>query len=389
MNSCHLNMKTCFLNPIDLNSKTKLLDLHFRKNMMSDVSIYSERTSPKIKLYTFYWLGYILLFSLIQGLPTADFWRALSNECYSTPSKILFVLLIVEVAMPFLFFRKKKTLFLFTYLFLILLFAFIQRLIDNYIIIAINLTEWKAEPLLYAPAYLYNVIKLQFVVTIPLAIKLIYYLAEEKNRVQSILTEKLQAELFSLRNQFHPHFLFNVLNSLYSKILSKSDDSADIVLKISDFLRYSVYEINTKSIPLEKEIEYLKNYISLQQLRFDNRLELSFSTNGITENQFIEPFLILPFIENSFKFCLDDANETAWITISITPSEDWLVIKIENSLPSDFSNNKNAENPYSGVGINNVKRRLELLYPDQHILTVKNEGDSFFVSLKIKTNDTH
>lgn len=356
---------------------------------MNDLSIYPERTSQKIKLYTFYWLGYIMLFSLIQGLPTADFWRALSNECYSTPPKIVFVLLIVEVAMPFLFFKKKKTRFIFTYIFSILLFAFIQRLIDNYIIIAVNLTEWKTEPLLFAPAYLYNVIKLQFVVTIPLAIKLIYYLAEEKNRVQSILTEKLQAELFSLRNQFHPHFLFNVLNSLYSKILSKSDDSADIVLKISDFLRYSIYDVGTNYIPLEKEIEYLKNYISLQQLRFDSRLELSFITNGVLENHVIEPFLILPFIENSFKYCLDETSTQAWITLSIATSEEWLIVKIENSLPRDFIKNKNTENPYSGVGITNVKRRLELLYPGLHVLTVKNEEDSFFVSLKIKTNDTN
>jgi two-component system LytT family sensor kinase len=356
---------------------------------MNDSVMYSGSTSQKIKMYVCYWSGYILLFSLIQGLPTADFWRALSNECYSVLPKILFVLLIVEIAMPLLFFKKKRTLFIFTYLFSILFFAFIQRLIDNYIIIAFYLTDWKIEPLLSAPVYLYNVIKLQFVVTIPLTIKLIYYLAEEKNRVQTILSEKLQAELFSLRNQFHPHFLFNVLNSLYSKILSKSNDSADIVLKISDFLRYSVYEVNTKYIPLEKEIEYLKNYISLQQLRFDNRLELSFSTNGIIENQVIEPFLILPFIENCFKYCLDDANSKAWITISITASEEWLVIKIENSLPTDFSKNKNSENPYSGVGLTNVKRRLELLYPNQHILTIKNEVDSFFVSLKIKINDTH
>ena len=357
--------------------------------MMNYLSIYSEKASQKIKLYTFYWLGYILLFSLIQGLPTADFWRALSNECYSAPPKIVFVLLIVEVAMPFLFFKKKKTLFIFTYIFLILIFAFIQRLIDNYIIIAFNLTEWKVEALLYAPACLYNVIKLQFVVTIPLAIKLIYYLAEEKNRVQCILNEKLQAELFSLRNQFHPHFLFNVLNSLYSKILSKSDDSADIVLKISDFLRYSVYDLGTKYIPLKKEIEYLKNYISLQELRFDNRLELSFITNGVIENHVIEPFLFLPFIENSFKYCLDETSSQAWITISIATSEEWLIIKIENSLPIDFTKNKKPENPYSGIGITNVKRRLELLYPDRHILTIKNEEDSFFVSLKIKINDTY
>lgn len=340
-------------------------------------------------MYSFYWLGYILLFSLIQGLPTGDFWTALSNECISVLPKILFVALIVEVLMDWLLFKKKTASFILIYLFLILFFALIQRLIDNYIIIRFYLTDWKIEPVFSVPVYLYNVIKLQFVVTIPLTIKLFYYLAEEKNRVQSILSEKLQAELFSLRNQFHPHFLFNVLNSLYSKVLSKSDDSADIVLKISDFLRYSVYDLNTKNIPLKKEIADLNNYISLQQLRFDNRLELSFSTNGITENQVIEPFLILPFIENSFKYCLDDANSQAWITISIAVAEEWLVIKIANSLPPNFTENKTAENSYSGVGIANVKRRLELLYPNEHILKIKNETDSFFVSLKIKINDVN
>jgi sensor histidine kinase YesM len=353
---------------------------------MNAQSIYIGSRVQKIKMYTLYWLGYILLFSLIQGLPTKSFLTPLWNECFSVLPKILFVTLIVEVLMDQLLFKKRTGLFIFTYILLILFFALAQRFIDNYIIIRYFLKDWKMESLFYIPVYLYNVIKLQFVVTIPLTIKLFYHLAEEKSNVQAILSEKLQAELFSLRNQFHPHFLFNVLNSLYSKILSKSDDSADIVLKISDLLRFSVYDVNTKTITLEKEIAYLKNYISLQQLRFDNRLDLSFSTNGTLENHLIEPFLILPFIENSFKYCLDDAISQAWITISISVTDDWLVVKIENSLPTNFKTNNTVDNTNSGVGIANVNRRLELLYPNQHVLTIKNEIDYFFVSLKIKMN---
>lgn len=357
---------------------------------MNHLSAYSGSKSQKIKIYIFYWLGYILLFSLIQGLPSGDFWTALSNECFSVLPKILFVSLIVEVLMDRLLFKKKTTSFILIYVFLILFFALIQRLIDNYIIIRFYLTNWKMEAIFSGPAYLYNVIKLQFVITIPLTIKLFYYLADEKSRVQTILSEKLETELFSLRNQFHPHFLFNVLNSLYSRILSKSDDSGDIVLKISDFLRYSIYDVNTKNIPLKKEIAYLKNYISLQQLRFDNRPELSFSTTGIKENQVIEPFLILPFIENSFKYCLDDdPNLEAWIAISIAVEEEFLMIKIVNSVPPNLLENKTGKNPYSGLGITNVKRRLELLYPNEHILTIKKETSSFFVSLKIKIYDVN
>ena len=170
---------------------------------------------------------------------------------------------------------------------------------------------------------------------------------------------------------------------MYSKILTKSDDSAEIVLRISDLLRFSIYDVN-KNISLQNEIDYLKNYISLQQFRFENQLQLSFSVYGNVENHFIEPFLILPFIENSYKYCLDEQDQ-AWITISIAVTNQWLSVKIENSLPRNFS--ITTENLNSGVGIANVKRRLELLYPEKHILTVKNEITSFFVSLKIKIED--
>lgn len=343
-----------------------------------------ESRSQKIKLYAIYWLGYILLFSLIQGLPGGDFITALRNEWYSVLPKVCFVAIIVELLMPKLLFRKRIFIFFATYIVLILLFAFLQRLIDNYIIIRYYLTFWKIEPLFSAPVFLYNVSKLQFVVTIPVAFRLFYHLGEEKNKVQTILSEKLQAELSSLRNQFHPHFLFNVLNSLYSKILSKSDDSAEIVLKISDLLRFSIYDVNNKNISLQNEIDYLKNYIALQQLRFDNQLQLSFSVYGEIENHSIEPFLVLPFIENSYKYCLDENNQ-GWITIAITITDDWFVVKIENSLPENF--NTIDENRSSGIGIANVKRRLELLYPEKHILTIKNEKNSFFVSLKIKMKD--
>ncbi|RYJ38872.1 putative regulator of cell autolysis [Flavobacterium anhuiense] len=351
---------------------------------MGQISYNPENKSQKIKLYTLYWLGYILLFSMIQGLPEDDFIMAWRNEWYSVLPKILFVTIIVEFLMPNLLFKKKTAIFIGCYVLLILVFAFLQRLIDNYIILRYYMTFWKREPLLSAPVFLYNVSKLQFVVTTPIAFKLLYYLAEEKNKVQTILSEKLQAELSSLRNQFHPHFLFNVLNSLYSKILNKSDDSAEIVIKISDLLRFSIYDLNNKSISLQNEIDYLKNYISLQQLRFENQLQLSFSLYGNVENHFIEPFLILPFIENSYKHCLDENNQ-GWITIAINASDEWLVVKIENSLPKHY--NTIGDNVRSGIGIANVKRRLELLYPAKHTLTIKNEMLSFFVSLKIKIKD--
>ncbi|MNS54787.1 hypothetical protein D3C72_876010 [compost metagenome] len=114
---------------------------------------------------------------------------------------------------------------------------------------------------------------------------------------------------------------------------------------------------------------------------------MSLSVFGKVDGYHIEPFLILPFVENSYKYCLSDAHSMAWITISINVNDDWLVVKIENSLPEDSLVTQVADTSKSGVGIANVQRRLELLYPDQHQLTVKNNVSSFFVSLKLKMNN--
>lgn len=347
--------------------------------------ILSDSKVSKKSIYVFYWAGYVLLFSLIQGYSARDFLTAFYNELFGIVPKIFFVLIIVEWLMDKLLFRKRIALFIGIYIILLFLFAFIQRMIDNYIILAYFLTNWIKEPLFNTPPFLYNVIKLQFIVTIPFSIKLFYYWSKEQNRVQVIQSEKMQAELQSLRNQFHPHFMFNVLNSLYAKILSKSDDAADMVLNISSLLRFSVYEVNDKMVSLEKEIKHLSNYISLQQMRFDNRLQLSFSVTGIIKDEFIEPFILLPFIENSFKYCMNDELAGGWVTIFISITEDWLTLKIENSLPKKIDTDKqHLFTANKGQGLINVKRRLELLYPDNHLLKITEAEDSFFVSLKIK-----
>lgn len=336
-------------------------------------------------MYVLYWSAYVLLFSLIQGFAARDFLTAFYNELFGIIPKIVFVSIIVEWLMDKLLFKKTIAAFIGIYILLLFLFAFIQRVIDNYIILEYVLTNWIKEPLLNAPPFLYNVIKLQFVITIPFSIKLFYYWTKEQNRVQIIQSEKMQAELQSLRNQFHPHFMFNVLNSLYAKVLSKSDDAADMVLNISSLLRFSVYEVNDKAVSLEKEINYLSNYISLQQIRFDKRLQLSFSITGIIENKFVEPFLMLPFIENSFKYCMNDELADGWITIFISIKEDWLTLKIENSLPQKINIDEHQSfSANKGLGLINVKRRLELLYPDNHILKISEADSSFFVSLKVK-----
>ncbi len=341
----------------------------------------------KSRVYFFYWLSYILFFTFIQGGPQHQYLTAFLTELISLPLKILFVYLVLQLLMKRLLFERKLLPFVIIYLPLLLLFALLQRLADNYINLPYFL-YWEIQPLLEPGPYVHNILKFQFVAAIPFSSMLFSNWAKEKSKSYLVEGQKMQAELNFLRNQFHPHFIFNVLNSLYSKILNKSEDSADIVLKISSLIRFTLYDINTPSISVEKEISYLKDYIALQRMRFDKQLELSISITGNYDNKYIEPFLIIPFVENSFKYCIDEESGKGWITIYISIIDDWLNLKIENSITAE-SDNKEEEDLSSqmnnhGIGLKNVERRLQLSYPENHTLKILKSEESFFVSLKIQ-----
>jgi two-component system, LytTR family, sensor kinase len=329
-----------------------------------------------------YWAFYLLLFTFMQ-VGQGSYLQSFGIEIIVLPFKMAFVFLVTHFMMKKYLFRQKLSKFLSVYLLSLLGFAFLHRLLENHVILEYFLTSWSKESIFSSFPLFLNIIKIQFAVAIPFAITLIDHWSMEQKKRSIIEKEKMEAELSFLRNQFHPHFIFNILNSLYSKILSNSPESADIVIKISSLLRYTIYDINTSIISIEKEVNYLKDYISLQKLRFDKRLELSFITNGDLKTKKIEPYLLIPLVENSFKHCSAEGDEICWITINISVLDDYLTLKIENSTSSEEGKEKQDSNS-SGVGLENVRRRLDLLYPNEHSLkATKNEG-SFFVSLKIK-----
>lgn len=335
----------------------------------------------KSKLLVLYWAGYVVLFGFIQGFAANDILTAFYNELISLPPKIVFVWLVTGPLMNRLFFRKKLAAFLGCYVLLVVFFAFLLRLVDNAIILTYFLTHWSKQPLWSTPPFVYNLVKLQFVITIPFSFRLFQYWTREEQRVQAVKAEKLQAELHALQSQFHPHFLFNVLNSLYAKILAKTDDAADMLLRISSLLRFAVYEANGKTIQLEQELSYLRHYIALQELRFGNRVQVCFTVTGNTAGQEIEPFLLLPFIENAFKYCLNSEEGEGWITIYVFVEGGQLAIQVENSRPATGS--EDAMNATQGFGLAHVQKRLDLLYPGRYALKISPGEENFFVSLKL------
>ncbi len=189
--------------------------------------------------------------------------------------------------------------------------------------------------------------------------------------------QRTETELQFLKAQLNPHFLFNSLNSVYSLVRNKSNDAPEAVLTLSELMRYMLYEANQEIVPLIKEIEYIKNYVSLQRLRLSNSEDVKIAIRGDYEKKKIYPLLLISFIENAFKYGTNFKGVTD-INIMIQVIKNTLSFKVSNIIGIY---RKNADN--SGVGLINIKNRLELLYPDSHTLDIKEENDRYVVSLTL------
>ena len=191
--------------------------------------------------------------------------------------------------------------------------------------------------------------------------------------------EKLNAELSYLKAQINPHFLFNTLNSIYSLAIEKSENTASAIIKLSAMMRYVINEAHQPLVSLEKEINYIRSYIALQQIRFGNSISILFDVNGQVQGQEIAPLILIPFIENAFKHGVN-AEENSDIKIIIAVSQNDLLLIVSNNKVFRAQNDENR----SGLGVQNTKGRLQLLYPGRHTLVIDDNNNTFAVSLDIR-----
>lgn len=208
-----------------------------------------------------------------------------------------------------------------------------------------------------------------------------FVLQEISFRVRDIEREKLEAELKALKAQINPHFLFNTLNNIYSLTLDKSDKAPNLVLKLSDLMRYILYDCNDRYVLLEKEIEFINNYLELQRIRLDEKVPVSMVIKGSANRSEIAPLLFEPLIENAFKHGAYGRNIDGFVNILFNFEEkDQIEMQIENRSEESWIKEKEKN---SGIGIKNVIRRLELLYPDKHDLKITEVDNLFKVYLRI------
>ncbi|AQG81092.1 sensor histidine kinase [Spirosoma montaniterrae] len=205
----------------------------------------------------------------------------------------------------------------------------------------------------------------------------VWYLKQQA--YQQIEREKLQAELQLLKSQVHPHFLFNTLNNLYALTLRKADNSPTVVLKLSELLSYMLYDCNATEVLLEKEIQFMRNYIGLEQLRYGDRLDMSVQITGNYHDKLIAPLLLVPFLENAFKHGTSEQLEQSWMHLDLSVQDTTLKFKLINSRETA----EHDESYVGGIGLRNVQKRLRLLYPDRHDLRLTAEPETFMVMLTL------
>jgi len=213
-----------------------------------------------------------------------------------------------------------------------------------------------------------------------LTIKLLWDKRKQEHYTAAIEKDKIVNELNFLKSQHNPHFLFNSLNALYFQIDKNNNDARGTLLKLSDMLRYQLYECNADTISIEKEISYLQNYIELQKIRLNDnyKIELSISPNvrGFT----IAPLLILPLVENAFKYISHHTDKTNSVSIKLSADDGSLTCYVSNTTEENRTKEPSAD---SGIGLKNLERRLELLYPDKHKLACANGNGIYEATLSL------
>jgi len=287
------------------------------------------------------------------------------------PGHMLFVYSQLYWLVPRFLQQKRLTAYILLTLLLTLIVALYSRTIWN------NFVTWfKNVP--PEPYFNIDLLRSFFAIWmlggIAVSIKMLREWYREKEKSWKAQNEKIKMELEVLKSQVHPHFLFNTLNNLYSLTLANSKKAPVAVTHLSDLLRYMLYECKDVEVPLEKEIAILKKYAELEKLRYGDRIEIAFNCTGETNGLMIAPLLLLPFVENSFKYGTSDQLDRSWISLNIHLDGNRLEFHLSNSRNSNLEN-KNT----GGIGLSNVKKRLELIYDRKHDLVIKDDDPELFV----------
>jgi sensor histidine kinase YesM len=290
----------------------------------------------------------------------------------------LLVYITNYILIPRWLYKKKYVLFGTIYILVVVAFSLLKMWVEGQIMHRPDLFNLGTN--LKVRVY-DNIIPHFLLVTTGAAFKIMVDYARAQRRLGELAKEKAETELNFLKSQINPHFLFNSLNSVYFLIDKENSQAREALHKFSDMLRYQLYECNGEKIPVEKEISYLKDYVDLQKLRGSENTIIEFTYAPDVKGFLIEPLLLIPFVENSFKHLSHFSNGRAnVIKIDMNSTKTDFQLQVMNTTESIAVNKLEKD---GGIGLKNVKRRLELLYPGRHNLTVQRTDNSFEINLRL------
>ena len=339
--------------------------------------------TPRIIWHLIFWAVYILFFGIVYGSFEDQYGKQIAIQATHALVQIPAVYLTLYVLMPKLLFKGKYTEFFAWLLLLIAVFAmfsWFEYLFFQHPVFWPNDTF--ESPLFNLGKILKAVNNIYPVVAMAVVFKWFKFWYVEQKKNQQLVEDKLEAELKFLKSQIHPHFLFNTLNNLYALTLKQSKEAPEVVLKLSELLDYMLYECNADRVPLSREVRLVKDYIALEKIRYGERLTVNLNVTNENGDENVAPLIILPFVENAFKHGASDELEASWISIDISLKHKSLTLKVENS-KSSHTESVDQFAYKEGIGLKNVKRRLEILYPESHELNIHESSDSFLVVLKL------
>ncbi|OOQ59223.1 sensor histidine kinase [Mucilaginibacter pedocola] len=342
---------------------------------------------PRVVQHILFWFGVSIVVTSLYAVQI-NWFLSFRNNLFYMPVQIAYYYAIAYWLVPRYLFAGRYFTFILLFVPLAFISAFISRAIGLHFVIRYLIENGYADDpgyirdntrpfltMLFDFPLFINALKgTNLTIGFVLSIKLFKVWQERKQWA-------LEAELNALKAQVHPHFLFNTLNNLYALSLNNSPKSPQVILGLSGLLRYMLYECNTAHVPLEKEVFMMQQYVKLEQLRYEERIDLSFNISGNLKNKFIAPLLLLPFIENAFKHGAGETMGQVWVTIDITVKGESLKLKVANSNPIKQAQSEVAE--AHGLGLQNVVKRLELLYPGISNLKIMDEEDTYLIVLDL------
>ena len=338
-----------------------------------DYNISSTSTPIRVLYHILFWVALYVLDVLIFGFGYENVDRFVTLVLAEVPPQIFLAYAVMYWIIPR--YVAKKLLFESVFF---LCIAFLVSGIFGHILFVIfslygdDVSAWDLPKIFVRGFYSF------FHASIAVAIKVIKMWYENEKRVSEMEKAKLESELKMLKDQVNPHFMFNTLNNLYGLIGKNPIHAQESVLGLSRILHYMLYESNHDRIRVQQEIRCIRDYIELEKLRYPGNLSISINVQDKIQDLSIVPLSIFPFVENSFKHGASEMIEEAWINIDFSTFKNYFVFKIENG-----KGPKLASSTTKGLGLNNVRRRLELIYGDDHSLQIIDSPDSFLAILKI------